>query len=79
VNAEQAPKGLTWKAVAREVAVDENKAERKAISLMHQRRPNQREKEDHAEDNPALSKVIALISRIKCSVNGQLRLNPTFP
>ena len=25
---------------------------------MHQRRPNQGEKEDHAEDNPALSKVI---------------------
>jgi uncharacterized membrane protein len=38
--------------------VDENKAQRKDISLMRQSRLNQGEKEDHAEDNPALSKVI---------------------
>lgn len=36
----------------------ETKAKRKDISLMQQNHPNQEEQADHAEDNPAPSKVI---------------------
>jgi uncharacterized membrane protein len=38
--------------------MDERRAKRKDMRLMQQRRLNQAELEDHAEDNPALSKVI---------------------
>jgi uncharacterized membrane protein len=46
------------KALFYEVAMGENQAKRKEIILMQQSRVNQGENEEHAEDNPALNKVI---------------------